>query len=241
MKKKKGAFEKRLKAYSAVAAGTLLLAPSANAVVVYSGPQNLPFTQGGPAVNVDLNNDGVNDFVFNGSTSSTFSYSSARIFIGLATSGGIGGQSCIFAYADNPANLPSNYLIQNNLNPPYSWSSYSTGTLAKTAWTYYSYNSSTTFTDGNFIGRSGYIGVRFDSAVCTHYGWIQYDGTNSPATSGNIVDWAYEDTCNASIRAGATVGAPAIPAPTLNQWGLLVLITLLAGAGAGVIRKQQKA
>ena len=53
---------------------------------------------------------------------------------------------------------------------------------------------------------------------------------------GTVIDWAYEDTCG-SIPAGDR-GAPLIPVPTLNQWGLLALVALLAGAGVMVLRKQ---
>lgn len=45
-KKKKKALDKKLKAYSAAAAGALLLAPSAQAAVQYSGIQNLPVNIG---------------------------------------------------------------------------------------------------------------------------------------------------------------------------------------------------
>ncbi len=83
-----------------------------------------------------------------------------------------------------------------------------------------------------------YIGVRFINSVSgggdgqLHYGWIQVN-VPTGVTSLTIVDWAWEDTPNAPILAEArTGGAPPAVIPTLNEWGLIVLMTLLAGAAA---------
>ena len=76
-----------------------------------------------------------------------------------------------------------------------------------------------------------YIGVRFfsDNDGERHYGWIQIN-VSARISSTTVVDWAYEDTPGASILAGATSSQQAIP--TLNEWGIIVLMTLLAGAAA---------
>lgn len=81
--------------------------------------------------------------------------------------------------------------------------------------------------------------MRFSAGCGTAYGWIQYDGTNAPV-SGTIIDWAYESSCGTPILAG-DMGAPAVGVPTLNQWGLMILIGLLAGAGALILRKKEQA
>ncbi len=230
--KKTQSFEKKLKAYSAVATGTLLLAPSAHAAVQYSGPMNLPLNSPGNVL-VDLNGDTVNDFGFVGTT---IVNPIDRLLLVPYTSAGLGGLSMInTTNSTYLARLPSNYSIRNGINPPYSWT-FVFNTLAK-------YDSVSFTTEGNFTGQRGYIGVSFRSAACPvggppHYGWIQFEG-NVTATQGTIFDWAYETNCGTAILAGAGA-APAVPAPTLNQWGLLILMTLLAGAGTLMLKKQQE-
>ncbi len=58
------------------------------------------------------------------------------------------------------------------------------------------------------------------------------------ATSVSIIDWAYEDTPDTPILAGATGVVPQ-PIPTLNEWGMIVLMTLLAGAAAWKMNKPE--
>ncbi len=233
MKEKRKSFEKKLKAYSAVAAGTLMFAPSANAAIHYSGPQNLPLNSPG-VVPVDLNGDTVDDFGFVGTT---LVNPIDRLLLVPYTSASLGGLSMInTTNSTYHARLPSNYSIRNGINPPYSWT-FVGNTLAK-------YDSVSFTTEGNFTGQMGYIGVSFRSAACPvggppHYGWIQFEG-NVTATQGTIFDWAYEDICGTPILAGDK-GAPAVSVPTLNQWGLFALIALLAGAGVIRLRKQEEA
>jgi hypothetical protein len=54
---------------------------------------------------------------------------------------------------------------------------------------------------GNFLDQTGFIGVRFSISSSYHYGWIQYK-TNSDATVGTIIDWAYEDSPGTPIKTG---------------------------------------
>jgi len=62
-KKLQGTIDKRLKIYSAVAAGVLALAPSAEALIHYSGLRNLPVNPSTPQ-DIDLNGDGNSEFIF---------------------------------------------------------------------------------------------------------------------------------------------------------------------------------
>ncbi len=139
--------------------------------------------------------------------------------VGLGGTGHINGPGLGGMHPDN---LPGNYSIRNTLSAPYTWTlNTSFTTLAGTSPFY-----------GNFYvpGTRGYLGVRFRSLQCPvggppHYGWIQFqhDTGVPPFTQGTIIDWAYEDNCGTAILAGAGA-APAVPAPTLNQWGLIILI-----------------
>ncbi len=232
-KKKKGKFEKKLKAYSAVAASTLLLAPSANAAIQYSGLQNLTVSPGNDVM-VDMDGDTNTDVRFWVNTSYYPTYNNVWIDLDI----GYSATSFIAESAlhSDPANLPSNYLIQSTLSAPNYWTNTTNpfSTLAGTCTTYCrSYGSSTW---GNFNPAIGYIGVRFPAACGSALGWIRFQGI-SP-TQGTVIDWAYEDTC-APILAGDR-GAPLIPVPTLNQWGLFALVALLAGAGVIGLRKQEE-
>ena len=51
-------------------------------------------------------------------------------------------------------------------------------------------------------------------------------------------DSLYEDTPGDSIKAGDTGVAPPV-VPTLNEWGIIVLMTLLAGAAAWKMNKPE--
>src|SRR5436190_7137391 len=63
-------------------------------------------------------------------------------------------------------------------------------------------------TMGNFLaGQPGLFGIRFmrESDTTLHYGWLRIVKTTGG--NGTVVDYAYEDTANAQILAGAT-GVP---------------------------------
>ncbi len=225
-KGKKDTFEKRLKVYSAAAAGVLAIAPSAEAAIHYSGIQNLPVSSS-TSQNIDLNNDGNNDFVFH----YWQPIHGSKLIVMDAS-----GDSFIheFIHSD-AANLPSNYLIGPNLSGKI-WYSAKYSTLNGT------YHGNT-ITNGNFINATGYIGVRFHTSACQGsnfaYGWIHYQGTTSigNTSTGTIIDWAYEDNCQ-PIAAGSTVSTAAIP--TLNQWGVITLVFLLGGLAAKMLKKEEK-
>ena len=66
---KGGKLQKRLSAYSALAAGVLAVVPSAEAAIQYSGAQNLTVNSSTTPVSVDMNGDMTNDFEFTHTTS----------------------------------------------------------------------------------------------------------------------------------------------------------------------------
>jgi len=87
---------------------------------------------------------------------------------------------------------------------------------------------------GNFLGAKGYIGVRFDNGQGLRYGWIQFEGAGD-ASSGLVIDWAYDDT-GAPMHCGTTSGGePVIPEPS----GLALLAT--GAAGLAALRKKRAA
>lgn len=89
-----------------------------------------------------------------------------------------------------------------------------------------------------FNSQTGYIGVRIPVTGAPghyYYGWIQYQGHSNG--TGTIIDWAYENTPDMAIAAGAA--GYAAPVPALDEWGALILFALLAGAGAAVTRRKR--
>jgi hypothetical protein len=214
--KKKTGVEKHLMAYAAAAVGALALVPAAEAVVHYSGPENLTLNPQNSPVTVDLNSDGANDFSFSAvSNTQKNAEGYSAVFLSLSKSGtGAIGSVGPYNYF-YPARFATGYKIQNSLqNTHLIWSNRSYGTLE---WEGSKY--------GNFNNATGCVGVRFNTDNGVRYGWIRFQGT-SPS-SGVIKDWAYEDS-GGPIDA-CVVPKQAVNVPTLNQWGIMVLIALLAG------------
>ena len=81
---------------------------------------------------------------------------------------------------------------------------------------------------GNFLGQSGkYLGVEFQIAGQTHYGWVQID-VNDEANEATINGYAYEDVAGAAIHAGT------VPEP-----GSLAMLAI--GAAGIAARRRRKA
>ena len=205
---------------SAAAGGAALaVTPAAEAVLQYSGPQNILVTN--KNLFVDVDGDGVNNFIINHAYTtstyygSTYFFTSAKIFprygASIIASGGIARA------------LSANYNIANTLTGNGTWNSR------------YPLLGYRTF--GDFPGAGNkYIGVQFTNAGTNqrHFGWIQVN-LAAGSTSITIVDWAWEDTPDTPIPAGSFTAV----IPTLNEWGIIVLMTLLAGAAAWKMNKPE--
>lgn len=208
---------------SAAAGGAALaVAPAAEAVIQYSGPQNIIVTD---YLYIDVDNDGYNDLVMVQGSSNGYKYDilfplTSASFLGTFTSG--------FPLIQVKA-LSANYNIADVNTPAYShfWSNGYMYISGPNQLGYRSY--------GPFPGAGPkYIGVRFINANTEqlHYGWVQAQ-VSADSSEFTIIDWAWDDTPNTPILAGATSGGGAPePVPTLTEWGMIALITLLAGAAA---------
>lgn len=194
-------------ASAAAGLGALICPPPAEAAVSYSGGKNLPLGTNSPPVvhNIDLDGDGVDDFYFlfgnygfHQTYGSLQKYYNVRSFaIQPAPQNGVVGEMSITNTGTFmvPARLPDNYTIDNGLN----WASGSDNILAGK---FQYFNNSTGYSSaaGKFLGKQGYLGVRFQISGETHYGWIQFRA-DEDAKNGKIVDWAYEDQPDTLIRA----------------------------------------
>jgi hypothetical protein len=209
-----GSRTKEWAAFTSAAAAASVMAGTAEATVLYSGPQNIDL---GPIpmfvystfdnAAIDLNLDAVDDFrvgLF------AFYYGS---FVGgdvrALTTGGyvarngtpaakrFSSGSSIGASADFAADRADLFDFGGGgFNPAFDWSS---------------------------SGAIGFAGVKLDD----HYGWIQIE-ISAPNTA-TIIDWAYETEPNVAIRAGD------IPEPAA---GALTGLGLLALGAEGVRRRR---
>jgi hypothetical protein len=147
---------------------------------------------------LDLNSDGVTDFVFGyGVASLGLSPEGDNQFL-IWPSGGlnIGGDL-------EP--LPEGFEIGPNSGDD-SWMEWFTHAGYANLIT--CLNGSGGYTvAGRFAGQRAYIGVEFDIDGATHYGWIDIAvATYSPG--GTLYGWGYETVPGVSILAGAAVPEP---------------------------------
>jgi hypothetical protein len=100
--------------------------------------------------------------------------------------------------------------------------------------------SDTFFPSGNFqvSAGPGFIGVQFQIAGNTHYGYVGYEGTGAENNdSGRIFALGYEDQPNTAIQAGAGIppgltGVSAVPEPAS--------LSMLAAGAAGMARYRRR-
>ncbi|MBC8549617.1 MAG: PEP-CTERM sorting domain-containing protein [Candidatus Brocadiales bacterium] len=213
---------KKLLGYSAAAGAVLALgtgAAEAAAIKVTNQIDIFP----NDIFDLDINSDGFFDLRFNISNTTTtigntYFYSYAEVDGGFPFQT-TGGENYV---ANNQihatAGISYNYavdlaagatidisLFNNTTTPQFSFavlaSRFATGTINNTTGTY-----------GNFLDSRGFLGVRFDIAGNTHFGWVDVEvASQSPFDKLTIYGWGYEDEANTAILAGA--GQEAIPEP----------------------------
>lgn len=193
-------FADKLKAYSALTA--VAVGSSANAAIQYTDVNpDSTFTNHGDYYDLDLNNDNVPDFRINlvniqTTTTSGFYYdvkgASINPEYGNAVSASLGSYAT-YAYALNP---------NDTIGPKGNFTSTSSivlGGVVKYNYGGASYTSSL----GNFLGQSNkYLSLRIKVGSNTYYGWARV-AVAADGTSFTIKDYAYEDSPNTEILAGA--------------------------------------
>lgn len=218
----------KMAAYAATALSALTVAYPASATVVHNGPHNVIVPVNGN-VTINLDEDTNNDFRFSLTTkANTWS---------LSATGLNSGQFIAYKGVEN---LSSGYSIKNTLGKDHHWISAPNSVAGSSSYGGF----------GQFTNTPGYMGVRFHTAQCRrtnwNYGWIsiEADGSDGKPGTVQIVDWAYESDCNTAIKAGATTSSPTTPpkpvsVPTLDEWGMLALATLLSGTAIRRMKKGQ--
>lgn len=236
---------RRLTAYAASAGAFVSLGLSSQAQVTYSGVQNLALNFPDDTVSIDMDGDLVKDFGFqmltyNGSYvygSYGYYYNAAfALLLNLKTdsyqNSWITELSTIYSttYGTSTyryqlpvvAGLELGEVVDPALT---SWANATypqvSGVLG--GGNSYRYNGpdgsySTAFEVGKFLGEEKFIGISFYIGSEQHYGWIRVN-QSVDGEPLNIIDWAYEQTAETAIQAGAGLGLDLPPAFTISRTG----------------------
>lgn len=224
--------------YAAAAGSAMALAGSAEAVVIYSGIQNVSVSVAAAGTDTDtaaIDLDG----------------GGAELRIGAFYSFGSADASA-FVDASGVTN-PAQFLVNTNNNELRQLSA--GATISTGAGTFAGGGANrvlafadfyTNVTQGTWTNSNpNFAGVQFNIGGNTHFGWIQLHMENvginaDPQVRLTAIDWAYEDVAGASIQAGQTTGG-ANPAPEPTTHALLLLGGGAMGLAAWRRRKKQRA
>ena len=205
---------------AAAGLGLLLACPHAEAAIQWSGARNIHISvSNNPTYSLDMDGGGAIDFYLVAGTWGGGGAAGREVYITTGSSFASWLATTTSYYV---AKLSGGYTIA----PSASLWTYSYGSLAYTG----------NFSGGNFLHVPGYIGVRFELNGDTKYGWIDFEGDANDGGQGTIYGWAYEDVTDAPIIAGDTGAA----IPTLNEWGMIILVGLLAAGGLVYGRKEEE-
>ncbi len=179
----------RLAAYAAtgVAVAAPVLAPSAEAAIVYSGPVTISVTQSLAGVYLNLVTGATGTASFAGYDFNPYFSTNLKFYESTTNGNGIVGTSA------TATALPMGTVIS-------SGSTFLTGVVNGTP---------------NFTGTGiEYAGIQFlnEATGVTNYGWVQLSTTTGTGFPATITGYAYENTGGA-IAAGSIV---AVPEPTTN-------------------------
>jgi hypothetical protein len=171
-------------AASAAGVGIFALATPAEATVVYTAANTEIPANGTLAL--DLNNDGVVDFRFFQAT--TFGHA---MFLSVFGSGSM-NQVMYFGFSVVPSALPYGVKI-----PRKDFYFNSGGVMAETF---------SGVAKGNWKNGTHYLGLTFTVGTNSYYGWARVIVSTKHGISAVLLDYAYDDTPNHQILAGATSG-----------------------------------
>ncbi len=191
-KKNSNSLTKRLVQYGALSVAIAGVA-EASGQIVYTDITD--FTGGGTVdYDLDLNNDGIVDFTVDAASFGGGAAFAVNLYAGTASNSFLGSApSYIYPFALNSGDAISSGQT--------SWfdANASSGTLNFVS-CYYGNGGS------NWCGVTDkYLGLRFQLAGNTHYGWARLD-LSASGNSFTVKDYAYNSTPGAPINAGQTLG-----------------------------------
>ena len=210
---------------------TLFVGNRASAAIVYSGIQNVAYSQfDDPGAFSLFNAPGNWD----------------DIRLDLDVFQDPGGRQNSYRFG-NMLNVHGNY-VEFAVGSGFSdIKNFSTGNLigGASVWSGNTYNDFSYFTEdfrfpthesGEFRNTTGYAGMRLTDGADVYFGWIQVSVSNynNSGMTGTLIDWAYESTPNVAILAGAGPSA-AVPEP--GTWAAAALLA----SGAAFMRWRKRA
>jgi hypothetical protein len=189
--------------------------------------------------NLDLNNDGINDFTLSVASEDAGLHCRSRgnnSFVSITplnTNEVVGFSNIIKLLADTIISDQSVYTLAG-----------STTNLESFRWWYVEHQGCYEVTLGDWSSSAdGYIGLKLKTAGLIYYGWVRLSvSVSSTSASFTIKDYAYNSVANRSILAGEKSCAP--PSPTLSVDGPLSFcagdsVTLIA-KGTGYLYQWKK-
>ncbi len=210
--------DRRLLSYATAATaagvGALALSQPAEAKIVYTAV-NIPITLNGPAVQIDLNQDGIVDFSFINFSASGICGADEGRHHGRAKVGHPNTQICATHYLRIAAGQPGNAIgSSQTFNGAFCAAELRAGHTIESGKkfgangfmidaVFFSTFPSFNFDNCLWQGKGnagGYLGLQFVAGGQTFYGWARVALTS---TGPVLTGYAYETTPNHAIRAGA--------------------------------------
>jgi len=169
----------------------------------------------GGTYDLDLNEDGVIDFVFESLHASQFWVMPQ------------GGNAAIVNGSGDLAPLTNGFQISLSLSSSYSWSSNSVIPISAYMTLPPPFGGTGS---GEFFGQTAFMGLEFDVSGNTHYAWVRLAHSNIGA-GGHLVDLVYETIPNTDLAAGAGI----VPEPNTG-----ILLCLGMGILSRYLRRRTK-
>ncbi len=181
------------------------LAPGQGTIVNVVPSQPIAYSDASPDESIDINSDGVTDFILSGGQDINLWPLNNNGIISVPELPLDWGA---FVYA-----LPPGATISSSLDPVFVWWDASAGPA--------------TIVSATSIGSIGYFrgntdafaGIRLEVAGALHYGWLHIH--NFGANWGQVTDWAYETRPDTTILAGE------VPEPSCMSLCLLGTLLML--------------
>ncbi len=235
----KTTLDSKLKRYAALAGGVTAAATTANAQITYVDiDPDAQVTGNQVGITLDFDGDGTDDvtlatidtvmtgiYPYGGyNIPYTFTYKAGVAIAGTAASWMASGTStsAIPANVAQGNAIDSNGAFQGGQGELGTWNQYYLGAPLNTQ--------GGPNTGGNFTGVDGFLGMAFQIAGATHYGWVRCEVT-ADGEILSVKSYAWEGTAGTGINAGETGSGPVGIADienfaTVNNVNNLVTVTL---------------
>ena len=175
----------------------LLIAQPAIAAIIHVSPAlplRIPFDS---SLDIDLNGDALPDLNFSNNFQDVIAHP-------LHSTRFIARELLPLESAHIAVNLDPETWIGSSVPAGYVWTGELVGIASCT-------NAGGLSCIGPFVNGLGYLGVEFQIAGATHYGWMALLPGEGFAIRMDIVEWAYESLPNTPIRAGQIPEPAALP------------------------------